>query len=212
MAAIASAGFIVSLNIVKTHLGIGTTGLDSWLDKALASVTKKIETYCNRTFAATQHTEYHDGSGRKGFFFVKHPPIVAVASLNEDVNRDFAAATAYGATSYITYSDEGIVELLDTSGDLTASLAPTVFGKGQQNIQIVYTGGYTDIPEDVAYGATEWISKLYHRRDKKRWNVGSTSKGDISTSYVAIGTMPDDVKEFINPYRIRMVSRDVRRR
>ena len=205
MAAIASAGFIVSLDIMKTHLNVGGTSEDSWLDKNIASVTKKIETYCRRTFAATHYPEeYHDGSGKRGFLFVRNFPIISLSELNEDINRDFLAATKYATNAYITYDDEGRVELLDAAGDLTASLAPIVFGKGQQNIKITYTGGYVDIPEDVSYGASEWIAKLYHRRDKIEWNLGSRSKGDKSVSLIAIGKMPDDVREFINPYRLLM--------
>lgn len=200
---IATAGFIVSADIVKVHLGIGTTGADTWLDKALASITKKIETYCSRTFIATHYSaEYHDGDGKRGFFFVKNPPVISISELNLDINRNFAAATAYATSEYIIYDDEGRVELLDTGGDLTASLAPVVFGKGQQNIKIVYTGGYTTIPEDVAYGATEWISKLYHRRDKKRWDISAKSKGDVSASFIAITSMPKEIKEYIDPYRL----------
>lgn len=203
MTAIASAGFIISTEIIRTHLGIGTTGDDSWLDKNIASVTKKIETYCRRTFAVTHFTEYHDGTGKRGFFYVRNFPIIAISELNDDVNRDFATATAYATSAYITYADEGRVELLH-SDDLTGSLEGVRFQKGQQNIKIVYTGGYASIPEDVSYGATEWISKLYHRRDKKEWNTGSRSKGDKNVSVIPVGSMPDDVKEFIHPYRVMM--------
>tara|TARA_B100001964_G_scaffold178865_1_gene197303 strand:+ start:313 stop:981 length:669 start_codon:yes stop_codon:yes gene_type:complete len=203
MALIASSAFLISVSDIKLHLNIGTSGPDGWLDKAVSSVTKRIETFCRRTFIATQYTEFHDGSGRRGFVYVDNPPIVAIDELNDDVNRDFGNSTKFATSEFVSYDDEGRIELLNQSDLIPAGLQTgVVFSQGQQNIKIVYTGGFADVPEDIRMGAAEWVSKLYHRRDKKRWGHSASSKGDTSVTFESIGLMPEDVKGFVSPYRI----------
>jgi len=211
MAVVASAQFLISMTDLKLHLDIGTTGQDGWLDKALASTTKRIETYCNRHFASAGYTEYADGVN-KGFLHVKNPPIINVSALNSDVNRDFGSATEYATNAYITYDDDGRIELLSIADVTSSSLSPVVFPSGQQNIKIVYTGGYAAIPEDVRLGCAEWIGRIYKRRTRKRWNIEGAAKGDKTISYETFGAMPLEVKDFIHPYRLIPAGRSRRLR
>lgn len=209
MAAIASAGFIVNLTNMKTHLNINTSGQDDFLDMTLAAITKKFETYCKRVFVATTYTEYHSGNGRSGFFYINNPELIAISSLKEDSNRDFAIASLYDTSAYIGFSAEGRVELLSNADVVTTTLQPAVFGRGQQNIEIIYTGGFSDMPEDLQLGCKEWVSRLYHRRDKKKWSIQSYSKGDVSTSFETTGRIPDDIREMLDPYKIFGMGRGI---
>jgi len=202
MPAIASSQFIASLADVKLHLNISTTAQDSWLDKTIASMTKKIETFCNRRFKAATYTEFHDGNGKRGFIYVFNPPVGTVSVLAEDADRTFDSSTVFATSTYISYTSEGKVELLTGADNVSTEINPVIFGKGQQNVKIVYTGGYADIPEDVQIGALEWVATLNKVRDRKGWDVSNSNKGDVSTTYVTLGVMPEKVREFIFPYRM----------
>lgn len=121
----------------------------------------------------------------------------SVSILAEDSNREFGTATQYASNSYVTYDEDGRIELLGTA----SSLSPVVFPTGQQNVKIVYTGGYSDMPEDVKMGCVEWIGRIYKRKTKKRWNVDKQAKGDKTIDYETFGIIPPEVKDFIHPYR-----------
>lgn len=207
MAALPSSQYIISLANVKLHLKISVTAQDSWLDRALGAITKKFETFCNRKFKANTYTEFHDGNGKRGLIYVFNPPVGTVSVLNEDVDRDFGSSTAFASSDFITYEDEGKVELLTGANTLNAEINPVIFGKGQQNIKIVYTGGFADIPEDLQFGAAEWIATLQKVRDRKGWDISNSNKRDVSTTYVTLGLMPDKVREFVLPYKLYRVGK-----
>tara|TARA_Y100000310_G_scaffold146471_2_gene145826 strand:- start:6109 stop:6756 length:648 start_codon:yes stop_codon:yes gene_type:complete len=208
MALVATSEFLISIADAKLHLGITTTDQDSWLDKAIASLTARTQTYCKRKFKKAQYIEFHSGDGQESFVYVDNPPITVsgttedMGELNDDVERDFGSSTAFGTNAYIVYNDEGRIELLTTADVVSTSILPATFTKGQQNIKIVYSGGYADIPEDIKMGVSEWIAKIYRRQTNKRWGMLSDSKGGVSISYESLGSMPDDVKEHLAPYRL----------
>lgn len=204
MAAIASTQFITTLATLKLHLGITDTNSDNWLDQALAQVTKKFQTHCKRIFKEAHYTEFHDGTGRIGFIYADNIPITKsnISELNDDIARTFASATAFATNQYVVNDEEGRVELLDNGNTLASKLNPAVFAKGRHNIKLVYTGGYSAMPEDLQLGAIDYIARIWKRRDQKWWLIQSFSQRDRQTSIEALGRLPDDVVEMLEPYRL----------
>lgn len=123
--------------------------------------------------------------------FVDEYPIVAVASLHDDVDRVFGSTDLIATGDYIVSGDDGMVELYDDE---------TSFAKGKRNIKIIYTGGYNTMPYSVSLAAMIWIDRIYKKKDRKNEGVVSQNIGDKATTY-RIDDVPPEVKMLLNPFK-----------
>jgi len=138
----AGAGGLTILNNLKLFLGINTanTDDDTLLTNLISMVSADIENECQRTFLATNHTEYYKGDGTSQLL-VKQYPVNSVASIYDDVDRVWGSDTQIEAAA-IAISNEvsGLIILEDD-----------IFSQSDdvENIKITYNAGYSTIPTDL---------------------------------------------------------------
>jgi hypothetical protein len=203
--------FLVSLAEAKEYLVLsGTSGFDSILTSLLGRTKRNIERFCNRRFLAEQYTEFYSGKGstideEHVKIFVKNPPIVAVTSLHDDIDRNFTSTTLIATGSFTIDGNEdiGVIELIDE-----------VFEKGVKNIKVIYTGGFTDgaffatggnaFAEDIQHANLLWIGREWRRHEQRLHGTTSITRQE-STENVEIGAMPDEIREILENYRFIQV-------
>lgn len=187
-----SAYALISLSTTQNLLGLLTltapeqTTLEIQIDQA----SEMIENYCGRKFVGRQFTEYQDGRGRPELW-TKQYPIIAVSALYNSADRTFDATSLVDATNFLIYEDEGRISLISD-----------VFQMEQKNIKVVYSAGFTTVPNDIQGAAASVIKQLRGSSD------GMQSENIMDYSY-SRGTGPngmpvnpvDSVAYVLNKYR-----------
>jgi hypothetical protein len=148
--------------------------------------TDQFEKYCGITsFKASTLTEYYDGNGSI-YLYPKHTPINSVTSIHDDYDWIWGAGSIIDAVDYRIIGGKYIV-------------CKAGFSEGNQNIKIVYSGGYTSIPGDLVQSCIEEVAVSYN----KRHMIGVLQQSmnmTGSVSYQEAGLM-QSTKEVLNRYK-----------
>lgn len=160
--------FCVTLAELKTYLGIS----DSSQDVKLQLILDSLCTWLHEEFKSygilleeTVLTEFHDGD-HLDHLIANFRPIVSVASIHVSQQQIFDATTLVPATDYRIYNSTGIIRLINTAASflffpgLTQQAGLSVFGKGVQNIRLVYTAGFSTFPADVKMAVMTVVGKF----------------------------------------------------
>jgi len=158
---------LTTLARVKERLGFadGDSTYDDVLATLITEVSNEIQEAFGRYFAEGTYTEYYDGTGTEALV-LRQGPLVSVTSVNEVEYTDAGDGSR----------DESLTELeekdrLEYSLESTGSLAPArieyiggVFTKGQKNWKVVYTAGFSTLPEGLVAHATEEVVTAFNTR------------------------------------------------
>jgi len=153
---------ICSLEEIKDFMGIdgSVTKDDNLFESLITKVTDWFHSYCGvDQFKQKTYTEYYGGNNDR-FLYVDNPPIISITSLHDDTDWSWGATELIAATDYMIVDSKYVV-LKDDS-----------FYKGDQNIKIVYSGGYATIPQDLKHACTLEVSRIYNTKGEQ----GITSK------------------------------------
>ena len=161
---------------VITYLTIGDDQIDlveSLCDRA----SKVIETLCNRQFmnydgtSVVEITEIKSGNGGP-YLFTNVYPIISIREINDDIDRDWGIDSTCDIDTYTFDAESGVI------------ISDTFFMKGNQNIKIIYTAGYssTTIPKDLIQATLEIASLLYKNKDWIGLSSKSFSDGSVALS------------------------------
>ena len=118
--------------------------VDGILGDLITGVSAAIRNYVERDLLVQTYTERQDGNG-KPEMFAAHWPIVSVQSLSIDGLTIPPAAVQF---------DDQLLMLVGYR-----------FVRGRRNVQITYTAGFTETPEDIAQVACETVALRYRERD-----------------------------------------------
>lgn len=141
---------ITTVESVKIYLNITDTNSDSILASLVASISKQIETECNRVFAKKDYTEYYDGDGSDSLSLRQYP-INSITSIHDDIGRDYGASSLVAAADYTFDAESGIVK------------SDHCFSAGKNNIKVVYNAGYENIPGDLELAANYLVAAEFKR-------------------------------------------------
>ena len=149
------------------------TAEDSTLDTLIARVGAAVARYlgyppatvgANPTVESASYTLYsgpHLGGvevsedGRRLYLPVR--PLTAIASIYDDPNEEYGAATLLGSSDYAIVGDDGEVRLkpLATWGG---------FSDVPFSVKIACTAGYTSVPAEINHAAGLTVAHVYARR------------------------------------------------
>lgn len=162
MAIVTAAGY-------KGYKGISATTWDAQLAILIPAVQAMIERYCNRIFESATYTEYKDGD-RSDTLVLKNGPVTAITSVKlVDPSGSVTVLSTYDPSAYAFETLTNKLVLNNSydarwiADDRGSTWADTRMGKypnwpyGFQNIQVIYTGGYTSIPADLQLAMYEYL-------------------------------------------------------
>ena len=195
---VVTTGDLTTVAHVKNYLDISGSDDDTVLGQLVDRATKAIESYCKRTFSSASYTEYHDGKGASALI-LKHRPVTAVTSVHDDADRVFGADSLIASTDYIVREAEGIIEWLTSSSTFPSTAA--YFYDYQLNVKVIYTAGYSTIPDDLEQACIMLAALLYHRGKQGADGIKQEAQsGAYSVTYVQ-GLMTPEIKELLMAYR-----------
>lgn len=162
---------LTTTDAFKEHLDIpaSNTSEDDRLDSILAGVEDAFNTYANREHVAGRHflesveaTEYYDGTGRE-LLYLKRCPVTAIDSLYVDQEGYYGhRAGGFAAATEWTIGDDFAPESLAATEHNKSCLRAIggdyfsgdvyVWPEGIGNIKVVYTAGYSTVPQGVVFG------------------------------------------------------------
>lgn len=164
---------IVTSANYKSFKGITVTTWDAQLAVIIPAAQALAERYCNRVFDSANYTEYHDGD-RSDALVLRNGPVTALTSVKL-VDSSGATPTViytYVASSYIIEARTNKL-VLNHSEDARWASEDNGFAResarfgpfpcwpqGFQNIQVVYTGGYTVMPADLQLAMYQYIDMV----------------------------------------------------
>lgn len=177
---------LVTLEYVKTYMGITGTNSDALLAQLITAASRFAMNYCSRIFISQSYTKTYNGVGGQ-WMMLGQEPVTAVASVTID-GVVMPPNVPPGQSGYV-FDDAA----------LYFKNGCYVFNRGVQNITVTFTAGYAAdaIPQDLQQAIAELVSLKYKRRDNL--DVASRGIAGETISYV-VADMNRFTKSVLNLY------------
>jgi len=179
---------------VKKFKNITDGKHDEELKRLVVTVQAFLENACNRSFDANAAlVEYHSTAAGQTVLFLDRPPIASIASIYDDPDRAYGAATLIAATDYVLAdAAAGIVRLDGVS-----------FQQGINNVKVTYSGGNfsagdLDVLEQYAIELI-WLARM--KGDENLLGLSAKSVGDGNISLLR-NDWPAGLGDLIGKYRL----------
>ena len=170
---------MITVEQLKTYLGVSGTSEDSLLELLKNSAENIVTNYIGRNLLADDYEELINGNAQKEIILENYPLNTAVV--------------------YYYNSDEQWEEIessmIKKSGRILL-YSPMI--RGYNNYKVVYNAGYTETPADIVMATIKIASRYYNTRTSD--GVKSESVNGDSISY-DISEIPYDVMVILNSYR-----------
>jgi hypothetical protein len=193
MAIQVNANALADLASTKAYLKIptATTTDDDLITSLINACSTAIENYCRRTFSQITYTdEMYDGNNSR-YLNLKNYPVISVSSVK--VN-----GVLIDSSQYVCKKDSGVLARVgpypNTFTGLSMSRFQTVWNRGDWNIAVTYSAGFTAIPDDVALALKMYVASIYKAdvaNFSTTFNDGFVFKAD---------SMPVQTKLLLQPY------------
>lgn len=194
---------LATLAKVKALLGVTSSSQDVQLDALRLAADQAIKTDCDRAFESATYTEYYSGTGTR-YLCLRETPVASITTIHLDYSGYYNQnpEPVFGSDKLLTagkdyalkidrdgMSFSGIVERINTvwaelnrayvTGHVTTEVSPAL-----GNIKVVYTAGYTTIPEDLQW-ALALIVRRMQQYAKIGWQLGMEKLRDYTYQLTA---------------------------
>jgi hypothetical protein len=147
------------------------------------------------------YDEFYDGNGSVRQF-LRNWPIVSVQSLLIS-GRSISLSTGFGFPGYVIDQSKKSLSIRSFLRQSQLGRAPcgAGFDPGVQNVQAIYTAGFTQVPQDIVEKCTKMVAVNYRRTGWLDMASKSESSGGGvtgTTSYRAWEIPPDVAKVMQN--------------
>ena len=174
------------------------TSEDTLLNSFILRFDRVGSSYCGfptasnlSTFENNTYTHYFDGDGSDRLQ-LRVAPANTITSVHVDVNREYGSDSLVASSDYELFTDEGLL-LLKTDSDQGS------FSTGYRSVKVVYTAGFTSIPDAIVHACGIQVNHWYMNRD----TIGKSKLTQhTSTIDVAPVSLLPEVKQALSPYRL----------
>jgi hypothetical protein len=179
---------LATLPAAKLYIGIHDhdSRYDALLTALIDYASARIERHCLREFAAREVIEYMDGTGHERGIQLSEFPVSRLIAIYEDSAREFGNDTERPLSEFRLHTKSGIV----------GHDGPP-FARGARTVKILYTTGYTIIPEDLAAACIKLVATWYATIAAS--GAFQDAFADYETNY-ANAPLPADVESLTAPY------------
>ncbi len=190
---------LITLQQYKDSEGLSTPKEDLRITSLVPSVSQLVKTYCGNSFVdyySSNKTETFNVNWATHIVQLTESPVNAIVSVQE---RD-----SYSA-SYTTLTTGAYEYYLDVKTDSvlrTTSAGYTNWPTGVDAVKVVYTAGWSSVPEDLKLAVIDLIS--YYLKDEhkaRRTMAGASIQNDVSSSQKDNVAFPDHIKRVLDLYK-----------
>lgn len=179
---------LVTLAEYKTYAGITSTKHDTIINFLIPRISQFVKNYCKRTFVDfvdTPRVEIQNGG--TPYLLVDEPPILSITSLQY--------STDYGQT-YTTLTK--FTDWVDDN-NIIYPISDLEFPKKIRGYKITYSGGYNDVPTDLALAVLDMIS-YYRSNDGVVNAVKQTNSTSMQIEYISSTSLPAYIRRILDGY------------
>lgn len=193
---------------VKEFLGITGTSDDDLIDNILARTTQIIKNYTRRNnLLSGSVTELISGDGMIRELVLQEYPVSAISSVYDDLDREFGSGTLL-----VEGTDYKLVDEDDPGSEnpgIILRLDGNVWTKGDKNIKVVYTAGYSSAPADLVHAQILFSSYIYQQK-ASNLGIKGYRLGQFSVTYDDGGnsggagygrSIPIEVRDILDFYK-----------
>jgi hypothetical protein len=162
-------------------------------EQLIPAAMKRIDAYCNHDFQNNSGTVTLDGNGKDTLLIP--PPYVPVQSVSSVTVSD-AAATISNIKSYDTY-------IAYDGGNFT---------EDYQNIVVILSYGYTEIPADIEYACAQLVANVLIDLVRRKILPDMVAQamqaqgGNANMLFASPYVFTPDIKEILDQYRYSTMS------
>lgn len=180
---------LVTLSMAKSHLDIKQDYVleDTRLEFFVNAASERVASYCNRIFQQATYTELHSGR-RQNELLPRQFPITAITSVVISQSRNWTEPQSLvDSTRYVIADEDNTIQY------------DGIFPTGYNNIQVVYTAGYTTFPSDLQLACLWFVEWFYRHRTRGHMGISNISKMEENTTILT--AMPPMIVEILNDYK-----------
>jgi len=171
---------LISTSIYKTMTGITSSNQDTRIAVLCESVSELVKTYCNNTFVD----------------FVTETPLIAISSVSEREKPTDSYTNLTNNADYYADSVTDTIFRVDSAGNEKR------FKSGKGAVKVVYTAGYTSLPQDLELAVMDLITYYLKDERKQRQTIaGASLQNQTSTSQRDNVGFPDHIKRVLDLYK-----------
>ena len=190
---------IATASQVRSYIrALSGTSEDTLLSTFIARFDDIASAYCGFpmngnqcTFENNTYTHYFDGNGGDTLQ-LRVVPANTITSLHVDIDREYGSDELVDSSDYELFTDSGLL-ILKTDSDQGS------FTKGYRSVKVVYTAGFTSIPDSIVHACGIQVNHWYLNRD----TIGKSKITQNANTIDVVGLqLLPEVKEALAPYRI----------
>lgn len=190
---------LITLAKYKEFEGIDSTTNDLKFQTIIPSVSQLVKTYCANSFVdffSTNKTETFTLNWNTHVVQLTESPINSIVSVKErqSYSGTYTTLTTSSFEYYLDYSTDSIIRT-DSSGN------PKNFPKGVGAVEVVYTAGYSTIPNDLMLAVVDLVTYYFKKEHKQRRTLGGATLDNPGTSSLDNGGLPDHIKRVLDMYK-----------
>ena len=190
---------LITLASYKEAEGMSTPKEDLRINALIPSVSQLIKTYCGNSFVdfySSNKTETFNIDWSTYIVQLTESPVNTIVSVQE--------RQSYSA-SYVTLTTGAYEYSLDKKTDSifrTNSGSYQNWAKGVDSVKVVYTAGYSAVPEDLKLAVIDLITYYLKDEHKERRTIqGASIQNSSSSSQRDNVAFPDHIKRVLDLYK-----------
>lgn len=181
---------LITLNNLKTFLGITTASEDATLGPVVAAVDAAVKKYLGRTLERAARVDYFCGNGRPRLY-LRESPLAELGYVRVDQGGYYGqgVGSPFGTETQLTLGSDFVYEsvLQDETNRGCLIHLGAGWPCGVGNIKVSYTAGYTTIPSDVVLACYSLATVLRAGREDGGVPMQSENLGDYSYQLLSGG-------------------------
>ena len=190
---------LITLASYKEAEGLSTPKEDLRVNALIPSVSQLVKTYCGNSFVdfySSNKTETFNINWGTHIVQLTESPVNAIVSVQE--------RNAYN-NAYTTLTTGAYEYSLDSSTDSilrTTSSSYKNWPTGVDAVKVVYTAGYSAVPEDLKLAVIDLITYYLKDEHKERRTIaGASIQNQASSSQRDNVAFPDHIKRVLDLYK-----------
>tara|TARA_B100001996_G_scaffold136694_1_gene104001 strand:+ start:207 stop:794 length:588 start_codon:yes stop_codon:yes gene_type:complete len=190
---------LITLASYKEAEGLSTPKEDLRINALIPSVSQLVKTYCGNSFVdfySSNKTETFNIDWGTYIVQLTESPVNAIVSVQERQSY---------SDSYVTLTTGAYEYALDTKTDSvfrTNSGSYQNWAQGVDAVKVVYTAGYSAVPDDLKLAVIDLITYYLKDEHKERRVLGGASiQNSSSTTQSNNVAFPDHIKRVLDLYK-----------
>lgn len=196
---------LLSVDDYKLLKSINSTTNDEKFDALLTSVSQLVRTYCSQEFdtyaSSPGKTELFDIQWDTHVVQLHESPVIAVEAVYERSMQSEAYTELFsdGTNGEYSWYFDSITDAIFRTNE-SGSYKNWPWGVGA--VKVIYTAGYTSIPEDLKLAVADLVTYYDKNEYRQMQTIGSTTReGAPVTAIKNDPGFPDHIRRVLDLYR-----------